>query len=59
MKLNSCRNDSKQTWKVLNEITGQTKEANNNFKIQINDIIINEPYLVANGFNNGLTIFKK
>lgn len=43
MKLNSCRGDSKQTWKVLNEITGQTKEANNNnFKIQINDNTISE-----------------
>lgn len=33
MKLNSWRGDSQQTWKVLNEITGQTKEANHNFKI--------------------------
>lgn len=52
-KFDKCQGNSKETWKILNELTGQNKQTNNKeIKLEINTTIVNDPQVVADEFND-------
>lgn len=51
-KFEKCKGNSKATWKVLSEVTGQTKKIENSFGLEIGNEVVVDPFTVANEFNN-------
>lgn len=47
-----AKGNSKKTWRILNEITGQKRKNDNIDKLEIDNVIINDPLTKANEFNN-------
>lgn len=45
------KNNIKETWKLLNEVTGQKKTDKTLIKLEINNTIIDDSFTVANKFN--------
>ena len=53
-KINDSKNDSKQLWKILNQIMGRSSQQTHSF-IEINGAFLTKPVDIANYFNNYFT----
>lgn len=51
-KFEKCQGNSKLTWKVINEVTGQSTKNNNQIELDINGSLVSDPFLIANEFNS-------
>jgi hypothetical protein len=50
-KFEKCNGSSKETWKLLNDLTGQSKKKDQVFKLKINNVMTEDSLAVANEFN--------
>lgn len=50
-RFENCKGNSKYTWKVINDVTGQKSRNPENISLLINGIVVHDPYLVSNEFN--------
>lgn len=47
-----CYGNTKQTWKLVNKLTGQVKNKDSQIKLEINGTIVCDSFLIANQFNS-------